>query len=401
MRTGAPALPSPRPGRWRRAALAVFRKEMTETLRDRRLLAAAVLLPALTIPLVVLVMPTLLQRQQQALREQPVRVAALGEEALRLAEVGKAQGAFRVLSSADPEGALLRGELDAVLTSEALPARAQRVVVRFDGSRPASAAAANRAADLAARLSLRHLAALAAERGPEPSVWIPVVEPRNVASPERMGGALLATALPLFLAVWILLGGQYAALDAGVGERERGSLEPLLATPPARSALVAGKFLAVLAPSVLALVVMLITTVLSLAFGVPLLMAESARVVLPAGVALVLMGVGVALAGLLSAVQLAISLGARTLREAQQAFAGLYVIVAVPTLMAPAAGDFLEGPWVSLVPVVNAAWAIQRLLATGEASSSLVTTILMLVVWTGPVLELTSRALERSGRLNR
>lgn len=401
MRTDAFASPSARPGRWWRAALAVFRKEMIETLRDRRTLIAAVLLPALTMPLVVLVMPALLQRQQQALRDRPARVAAVGGEAGRLAAAGEIQGALRIVAGADPVEGLLRGDLDAVLTSDATGGRLRVVTVLYDASRPASAAAATKVSDVATRQVLRDLAAVAAQRGTDPSGLALVVESQNVASAERMGGALLATALPLFLAVWVLLGGQHAALDVGVGERERGSLEALLASPPTRSALVAGKFLAVLAPSVLALAVMLISAVVALALGAPLVIAGPVRVVLPAGVALLLVAVGVALAGLLSAAQLAVSLGARTLREAQQAFAGLYLVVALPTLLAPAATDLLERSWVSLVPVVNAALAIRRLLVTGEASWGLFVTILVLLAWTGPVLALTGRALERGGGLNR
>lgn len=402
MSTDARASPSARPGRWRRAALAVFRKEMAETLRDRRTLIAAVLLPALTMPLVVLVMPALLQRQQQALRDRPARVAAVGGEAGRLAAAGEIRGALRIAAGADPVEGLLRGDLDAVLTSDAAGGRPRVVTVLYDASRPASAAAAAKVSDVATREVLRDLAAVAAERGTDPVGLMLVVEPLNVASAERMGGALLATALPLFLAVWVLLGGQHAALDVGVGERERGSLEALLASPPARSALVAGKFLAVLAPSVLALAVMLISAVAALALGAPLVIAGPARVVLPAGAALLLVAVGVALAGLLSAAQLALSLGARTLREAQQAFAGLYLVVALPTLLASAAADLLERSWVNLVPVVNAASAIRRLLVTGEASWGLFVTILVLLAWTGPVLALAGWALERpGGGLNR
>jgi sodium transport system permease protein len=208
----------------------------------------------------------------------------------------------------------------------------------------------------------------------------------DVASPEQMGRTLLASSLPLFLAVWILLGGQHAALDVGVGERERGTLEALLTLPAPRSALVAGKFLAVMGPSVGALVVTLAAGVASLTAGAPLLVGGSVRLALPPAVVLAVLVVGVALAALLSAAQLVVSLAARTLREAQQAFTGLYLVTAMPAILAPLAGDLLDRPWIPLVPVVNALWAIRGLLAWGIGGRDLFLVAGTLVALAVPVL---------------
>lgn len=380
--------------------MAVFRKEMVEAFRDRRTLIAAVVLPALTMPVVVLAMPVLVHRQQAALRDRPARVAVEGGDASGLAAFGFDEGTLSLVSVPRPRAALLRGEIDAVLVDEgAAPGRPRAVTVLYDETRPASSAAVQKVSQVAARLALRDLETAARARGADPAgLFSVVVAPRNVAPPERTGGALLATALPFFLAVWLLLGGQHAAIDVGVGERERGSLEALLATPPPRTALVGGKFLAVLAPSLLAVGVMLAAGVTTLALGGRLLSAGPVAVSLPIWVLVRLLLVGAALGGFLSAAQLALSLGASTLREAQQAFAGLYLVVALPVMLLPFLGDWAGQPWAVLVPVLNAAMAFRAILAAEIPPGVLLATLASLVVLTVPVFLGGARLLEGQGR---
>lgn len=385
---------------WRRAAAAVFRKEMSETVRDRRTLMAAVVLPALTMPLVVLAIPSLAQRQQETLRQQPARVALKGGDAGGLVALGSQEGYLRLVASQDPRGALARGDVDAVLVDPGPGPGGPRVItVLYDETRPSSRAALQKVGQVAARLALRDLRSAARLRGVDPDRLIAVaVEPQNVAPPHKMGGALLAVALPFFLVVWLLLGGQYAALDVGVGERERGSLDTILASPAPRSAVVAGKFLAVAVPALLALGVMLVSAAAAVAAGGRLLAGGAQSAVLPAQALLPLILVGAALGGLLSASQVAVSLAATSLREAQQAFAGLYLVVAFPVIVLP----FLEGaaarPWMALVPVLNAALAVRGVLLAEASTFQIAATAASLLALTPPVLLLGVRLLDAQGR---
>lgn len=353
--------------RWWPACIAVFRKELTETVRDRRTLIAALLLPAIMMPLVVLVLPVMIQRQQVLLRDRPARVAATGEATAPLLSLGVGDGTVLPVHTADARGALLRGEVDVALVETGASDRRPRIItVLYDATRPASVAALQKVAQLAARIALRDLEDGARARGADPASLLSIaVDQENVATPERVGGALLATGLPLFLAIWAMLGGQYAALDVGVGERERGSLDALRVTPPARSALAAGKFLAVLVPAVAATTVMLGSALVTLSIGGNALGTGAVKLAISPRAALVIMAVGVSLAAVLSAAQLAVSLGARTLREAQQAFAALYLVVVVPVLLEP----FVEAATpatTALLPVLNAVRAV-RLVLTDRA----------------------------------
>src|SRR6185295_12034675 len=72
------------------------------------------------------------------------------------------------------------------------------------------------------------------------------VDERDLASPATRA-AQLTVMLPFFVLMAALYGALNAALDTTAGERERGSLEPLLMNPAPRLALVLGKWGAVAA----------------------------------------------------------------------------------------------------------------------------------------------------------
>jgi sodium transport system permease protein len=65
----------------------------------------------------------------------------------------------------------------------------------------------------------------------------------STATP-RQKGAFILFLIPMFAILSPLLGGMTVAIDSTAGERERGSLEPLLANPVPTGQIVAGKWLA-------------------------------------------------------------------------------------------------------------------------------------------------------------
>ena len=81
-------------------------------------------------------------------------------------------------------------------------------------------------------------------RGVDPAIARPIaVLSDDVSTPSGRSVVLLGM-FTYFLLFSCLLGGVHVAVDATAGERERGSLEPLLTLPASRAALVAGKFAA-------------------------------------------------------------------------------------------------------------------------------------------------------------
>jgi len=101
-------------------------------------------------------------------------------------------------------------------------------------------------------------------RGIDPSVTRAVnVGNRDLATEDAKRGRALSFILPYLLILTSFIGGAYLILDATAGERERQSLEPLLATPATRGAIVSGKIAAACALGMLSLLLTLLAFKLS------------------------------------------------------------------------------------------------------------------------------------------
>jgi sodium transport system permease protein len=188
------------------------------------------------------------------------------------------------------------------------------------------------------------------------------VEERDLASPQTRS-AQLTGMLPFFVLMAVLYGALNAALDTTAGERERGSLEPLLMNPAPRAALVVGKWGAV------ACVGMLIAVLSSFSFlpGQWLLRSETLAALFQYGLreALLFLVLLVPLAAALSALMMAVAIRCRTFKEAQAN--NTLVILAVSLLpLVTLFNQEGEQPWQLWVPALGQVMLMNRVLK-GEA----------------------------------
>jgi sodium transport system permease protein len=278
-----------------------------------------ILLPAIVMPLATLGIPYLEQRQQRQLRTSTPSVAIVGQAA-GLVHLAYTTKLIRPVKTTDPVRALRERRVLAVLRippgMEASLAREAQVHVeiQYDASDSESVAARDKVVDLISRYSQQVVARRLLARHLNPADLLPVVlDERNVATERQLSGLLLAGLLPFFIAMWAVVGGMSVAVDLAAGEKERGTLESLLVTPPSREAIVVGKFSAVLTASMGAVIIVITTMMVSLRWGYPYLLHTSKKldVSLPLGTALVLFAIALLFSGLVSAIQLAVSVYAR------------------------------------------------------------------------------------------
>ncbi|MEM9623771.1 MAG: ABC transporter permease [Pseudomonadota bacterium] len=103
-------------------------------------------------------------------------------------------------------------------------------------------------------------------RGLDPALTQPITTQQvDVASPAARALTILAS-LPYFLVLVVFMGGFYLAIDTTAGEREHGSLEPLLTQPISRTQLVLGKLGATSVFGAASVLVFLISLYLSIPF---------------------------------------------------------------------------------------------------------------------------------------
>jgi sodium transport system permease protein len=188
-----------------------------------------------------------------------------------------------------------------------------------------------------------------AARGLAPSLMEAVrVDEVDLANPATRASQL-ATMVPFFVLMAVLYGALHAALDTTAGERERGSLEPLLMNPASRLSMVLGKWGAV------ASVGMLIAVLSCFSFlpGQWLLRSETLSAMFQFGApeACRFLLLLLPLAGALSALLMAIAIRCRSFKEAQ---ANATVVVLTVSLL-PLLTLFNqegEAPWHLWVPAL-------------------------------------------------
>lgn len=185
---------------------------------------------------------------------------------------------------------------------------------------------------------------------------------RDLASKQSRAAQLTGT-LPFFIIMAVMYGLLAAALDTTAGERERGSLEPLLMNPAPHSALVLGKWGAA------SCVGLLVATLSSLSFLPAQLLIRSDNLAAlfqyGAKECLWFVVLLIPLALLLAAVVMAVAIRCKTFKEAQSNSTVVVMFVSlVPTLTLFNPGA--EQPWHIWVPGLSQNSAMTHVIK-GEA----------------------------------
>lgn len=341
----------------------VYRKELLDSLRDRRALISMIALPLLVVPLLVLGMGGLSFKLAERARGEVHEVMVLGaDQAPELvAEIEKMDTLRLVPETPDFRQRIADKEVQAVLRVPGDFAErvergetAELTIYTYEGETRSSLAASR----LEGLLRERR-AAVVRERLEAEGLSETLISPfraarENVAPPERVTGVLIGGLLPYMLIMLCITGAIYPAMDLTAGEKERGTMETLLSSPVSRLTLVLGKFFVVFTFSMIT--AFLAVSVLGGMFWVAVSQLQANGVLLElslspfaiAGFLLLLLP----MAAFFSAVLLAISVFARTFREAQTYVSPLMIVALLPAVVALMPGVELT-PLLALVPVLN------------------------------------------------
>jgi sodium transport system permease protein len=316
----------------------VLRKELLDAFRDRRMVVMAFLIMPLAVPTLLAGMAAVGARKQLQKLEATLELPVIGaERAPNLMAWLGSHNLRIVVAPENPDAAVQRQEHEVILRVAADYAarwragEPARVELIFDSSRPVqTGTSVARVRNLLEAYSGQVGTLRLIARGVHPSVADPMqLAMHDVATPESRFD-LSQQLLPYLLLLLAFIGGMQLAIDATAGERERQSLEPLLATPVSRGALISGKILATAVFTLASLLVTLLAYRVAFAVipveSLDMTLEVSARalaqllvVILP----IVLLG---------ASVLTALAAFARSHREAQGYLPVLVFLPMVPTL---------------------------------------------------------------------
>lgn len=320
-----------------RAVLVVFVKEFLENLRDRRTVLTALLLGPLFGPIFFSVMLQLSLDRSRVGADETIELPMLNSQAApnlvaylesqRVRIVPQAGDAERARALITSHASRLVLEVPGDYAQRLAASKPAALRLYSDSSRTGDERYADRVAGILARYSQQIALQRLTLRGVDPQLLSPVVVNRVDVSTPASRALLLLGMMSFFIILSMLTGGMYLAIDTTVGERERGTLEPLLATPVPRAHLLMGKLLATSAYMLLSL--SLSATALCIALGRLDLEQFGMSANLTPATALSIIAVTAPLIPLLAALMTLIAAWTKSAREAQ---AWLGVIQLLPTV---------------------------------------------------------------------
>jgi sodium transport system permease protein len=382
-----------------RAMWTVFVKELTDALRDRRTLTVVFVTSVAMGPLVLVLLSTLVGKYEKRAEAREIVVVGL-DSAPTLRNFLERQTYVVKSAPADWEARLKDSKLgDPVIVvpgnfeDDLAHGQQPRVGLFYSSANQRAQSGVGAIAQLLQGFDQEQASLRLIARGIAPGVMnVSRIDEHDIAD-NASRAAQLTGMLPFFVLMAVVYGALNAALDTTAGERERGSLEPLLATPASRGALVIGKWGAVFSLGLLIAVL----SCLSFLPAQSLLRSEALAALFRFGwvEAAWFIGLLAPLAAAVAALMMAIAIRCKTFKEAQANSVALTMAVS----MAPLIGMFNqegESAWNLWVPSLAQTTLMNRVLKNAPIGPlDVLPSLIICIVLTVAALTFVSRQLTR------
>jgi sodium transport system permease protein len=357
-----------------RTITTVFRKELIDTIRDRRTIMFMVVIPLLLFPLLLQVMFKLQRSQESKAKAQSLRVACVtngnAEGFLDLLR-GREDVLMRLDVPADSISSYVnRGIIDGAFVFSAnfdtevadlSPGRIDFYYKSSDGSNIIR----NRMRSLASAYEEELLAARFRSLDLDDDIVHGVdLKIHNVASMQERFGKEVGGFIPYLFILFCFMGAMYPAIDLGAGEKERGTMETLLTAPVNRFHILLGKFGVVVLSGVLSAVVSMVGLFIGIKSSqeLPPQILDVLIKILGWNNIIMLFSLLLPLTIFFAGILLSISLSAKTFKEAQSMISPLNVAIILPAAIAMIPGIEMNAT-TALVPVLNVSLASKEIIA--------------------------------------
>lgn len=392
----------------------VYRKELTEWLRDRRTLISTVLVPLLAFPILMVGITALATIMiGNAEKEVPKIMILGGEDSPQLLDRLNRLDKLKVvpyannwkdqISNKDIRAAV---EIPKGFQAALAEGTAPTVNIYFYQGELKSSFGADHVQKTVEEYRDEVVKDRLAAKNLPASVLKPFdVRQENVAPPEKVGGASIGGFIGYAVILLCLTGAMYPAIDLTAGEKERGTIETVLSSPISRLDLVFGKFLLVFSASLVSAILSVTSMGVSFAIlGHSHLMNSSGGQSLNLNVGwlsvVAVFFMALPLAVLFSAVLMTIALFAKTYKEAQSYLTPLTFLVVIPAVASVMPGVEFT-PKLALIPVLNTSLICKEIITGTYHWGSIVLIFASTCVYAAAALFLAVKMFQREDVLFR
>lgn len=354
----------------------VFKKELRDTLRDRRTVMMMIVIPTLIFPLIMSVFMSVSERFQKEAAEKEVKIGLVSNQVGSLEEdllkVPESLGKKTFIPFTDTVSLIRAIRSDSVQVGIYIPNNAEQlkkamqpiaVKVFHDGT---ELGMKQRAEAYLGFIQENWKKNRYAELKIDESKVTPfILVYSNVASDKEMIGKLAGGFLPYMFIAFGFMGCMFPAIDLFTGEKERSTIETLLTTPVPRWKILFGKMGVVVLSGLLAatfnlLGIYLAIEVLDLVKD-PVVLQAIKDILSPVFIVM-LYALLCPLIIFFAGIMIPIAVRAKSFKEAQSIISPLNLVIILPAMVGFFPGVELNEV-TALIPVVNIVLATKELMA--------------------------------------
>jgi sodium transport system permease protein len=349
-----------------KAVATMYRKEMLDTLRDRRTLISMIVLPLVAIPLLYGVIGKFMSSSMKKAGEQSSVIALSGGDRFPGLAGALAAGGFKIVSRANARDAVTKGDIAAAVEASETAGK-REVKIYADMTRPASEMAGSKIRNVIDAFKENgYKARLRALNMPEEVVDPFTIERVNLAAERKMAGFFWGMIIGYALVLLMFSTSMYPAIEMTAGEKERRTLEALLSAPVGRTEAILGKILAVSTACIVTAALTLLSLVVSFRYtefgkSSEALRQMTSQVPLDANNVGLLFLVLLPTAVMAASLMIAISLFAKSYKEAQSYLMPLIMAVLFPLIVGMLPGVHLT-PALAMVPLFNVCQLLKEIM---------------------------------------
>ena len=354
--------------------IAIFKKELTDVLRDRRTLFFMIVMPVIVMPLIFIGALKFQQYQSKKSEEKILNIAIINETSdTQIRDYLLEQKGVALVENINLDSLELGIKNDSLQGGLYI---GKNFLNDISSNTMGKVEVYYKSSDLMSKAKNRINNALesykkkvVSERLSRFNVDKTLLEPLDIVTKdmstkkETMGKAL-GGVVPYMLVIFIFLGAMYPAIDLGAGEKERGSLETLLSSPATKFEITVGKLMVVsLAGMVSGLIsVVGISSPLYFIDSIPDQIKTTVLEIINPFMIISVITLMIPISIFFASMLLSISFYARSFKEAQSLMGPLNIIIIVPLMLTLGPGIEIDHI-TALIPLINVGLLTKEILA--------------------------------------
>lgn len=354
----------------------IFRKELLDTLRDRRTLMTMLVIPILVFPITLNIFVEVSKSYEESANTKTMKIGIVGDQNHRfttqLKQIPNQVGPKKIMVFKDSSTLKKAIESDQIQLGLVVPPnevdlrKTQQTVTLTWLLDASEVGRSERAQQYGASLQAFADAERLQTLGLRPEQIKPLsINTINCASDKKMVGQIAGGFLPYIFIAFGFIGCMYPAIDLFTGEKERGTLETLLTVPVSRWKILIGKMLVVVGSGMLAATCALIGLFISIEFldlAANKELLDVIHSVLTPAFILSMFALLLPLVIFFAGLMIPIAIYAKSFKEAQSIITPLNIVMVLPAMI-----GFFPGIELNLnttfIPVVNVVLATKELVA--------------------------------------